>query len=82
MRSLIVFPRDAIGVYLDWRTQEIGIAAARSGDEALKRDYSSGDMYHALADMCGLTDDRDPLHWKKHQERDAAAAHETTTTRD
>ena len=28
MRSLMVFPPDKIGLYLDWRTQEVGIAAA------------------------------------------------------
>ena len=32
MRSFMVFPPDKIGVYLDWRTQEVGIAAALSGD--------------------------------------------------
>ena len=58
MRSLMVFPQDAIGMFLDFRTQEVGIAAALSGDEALKRDYSRGDIYHALALMCGLTTKR------------------------
>ena len=33
MRSFMVFPPDTIGVYLDWRSQEVGIAAALSGDE-------------------------------------------------
>jgi hypothetical protein len=66
MRSFMVFPEDKIGVYLDWRTQEVAIAAALSGDEALIRDYNRGDVYHALAKMCGLTDDPDPVHWKKH----------------
>ena len=28
MRSFMVFPPDTIGVYLDWRTQEVGVAAA------------------------------------------------------
>ena len=28
------------------------------------RDYAAGDVYHALALMCGLTDDPDPKHWK------------------
>jgi hypothetical protein len=64
MRSLIVFPRDEVGTYFDWRTQEIGIAAALSGDEVLRRDYEAGDIYHALALMCGLTADPDPFHWK------------------
>jgi hypothetical protein len=65
MRSLMVFPADTIAVYLDWRTQEVGIAAARSGDPNLMADYAAGDIYHALAHLCGLTDDPDPTHWKK-----------------
>ena len=35
MRSFMKFSPDKIGLYLDWRTQEVGIAAARSGDAAL-----------------------------------------------
>jgi DNA polymerase I len=65
LRGFIRFPADAIGGYLDWRTQEVGVAAAGSGDTALMRDYRSGDVYHALARMCGLTTDPDPLHWKR-----------------
>lgn len=65
LRSLIVFPQDKIGVYLDWRTQEVGVAAALSGDPALLHAYRSGDIYHALARICGLTADPDPAHWKK-----------------
>ena len=57
MRSFMRFPADKIGLYLDWRTQEVGVAAARSGDEALADAYLSGDVYHALALLCGLTDD-------------------------
>ena len=34
MRSFMKFPPDKIGLYLDWRTQEVGVAAARSGDAA------------------------------------------------
>jgi len=64
MRSFMVFPPDAIGVYLDWRTQEVGIAAALSGDPALMADYQSGDIYHALARLCGLTTDDDVKRWK------------------
>jgi DNA polymerase-1 len=64
MRSLIKFPRDAIGAYLDFRTQEMGIAAALSGDEQLHRDYLDGDIYHSLAKMCGLTTDPDRHRWK------------------
>jgi hypothetical protein len=65
MRSFMVFPPDTIGVYLDWRTQEVGIAAALSGDQRLIDAYQTGDVYHALALACGFTDDRDPQHWKK-----------------
>jgi DNA polymerase-1 len=64
MRGFITFPPDKIGVYLDWRTQEIGIAAALSHDPALMAAYSGGDVYYALAVMCGLTDDPDVKHWK------------------
>ena len=59
MRSFMKFPADKIGLYLDWRTQEVGIAAARSGDAQLAEDYLAGDIYHALAMMCGLTSETD-----------------------
>ena len=65
MRSFMVFPPDTIGVYLDWRTQEVGIAAALSGDQQLIDAYLAGDVYHALAVACGYTDDPDAQHWKK-----------------
>jgi hypothetical protein len=45
MRSFMVFPADSIGAYLDWRTQEVGVAAALSGDPALIEDYRAGDIY-------------------------------------
>jgi hypothetical protein len=64
MRSFMVFPPDTIAVYLDWRTQEVGIAAAHSNDQRLKNDYNTGDVYHALALRCGLTQDPDPTRWK------------------
>jgi hypothetical protein len=64
MRSFLVFPKDTIGVYLDWRTQEIGIAAALSGDEALMADYRDGDVYYGLAKLCGLTFGLDLKQWK------------------
>jgi DNA polymerase I len=66
VRGFIVFALDKIGVYLDWRSQEVGVAAVRSGDLALMTDYASGDIYHALARLCGLTADPDPVHWKAH----------------
>ena len=65
VRSFMLFSPDTIGAYLDWRTQEVGIAAAASDDAALKAAYRGGDVYHALARLCGLTDDPDPMRWKK-----------------
>jgi DNA polymerase family A len=64
VRSFMVFPEDKIGVYLDWRTQEVGVAAALSDDQALMDAYRNGDVYHALARVCGLTDDPDAKRWK------------------
>lgn len=68
MRSFMVFPEDAIGVYLDWRTQEVGVAAALANDHALMDAYRGGDVYYAFARSSGMTDDPDPKHWKKHSE--------------
>ena len=65
LRSFMVFSTDTIGVYLDWRTQEVGIAAALSGDQRLIDAYLAGDVYHSLAVACGFTNDPDPQHWKK-----------------
>jgi DNA polymerase-1 len=65
MRSFMVFPPGTIGFYLDWRSQEVGVAAALSDDQVLIDDYLSGDVYHALARLCGLTSDPDPLRWKR-----------------
>ena len=65
MRSFMEFPEDTIAIYADFRTQEIGVAAARSGDEQLIADYIAGDIYHALALMCGLTNDTNISRWKK-----------------
>jgi hypothetical protein len=68
MRSFMVFPADTIGVYLDWRTQEVGVAAALSEDQALIEAYCLGDVYHALASVCGFTNDPDPVHWKQNNQ--------------
>lgn len=65
MRSFMRFPPDRTGAYLDWRTQEVGVGAAASDDAALKADYAAGDVYHALARLCGLTTDPDPARWKR-----------------
>ncbi len=66
MRSLMVFDPDTLAVYLDWRTQEVGVAAALSGDPALIDAYRTGDVYYALARDSGLTAGPDREHWKKH----------------
>ena len=50
MRSFMVFPPDVIGVYLDWRTQEVGVLAEKSGDLRLMDDYRSGDVYHGFGE--------------------------------
>jgi hypothetical protein len=65
MRSFMVSPPGKISVYLDWRTQEVGVAAARSEDQALLDAYRGGDVYHSLAQVTGLTTDPDPKHWKQ-----------------
>jgi hypothetical protein len=65
VRSFIKYPEHSIGGYLDWRTQEVGIAAALSGDEALIAAYNAGDVYHSLARVSGYTTDTDWRAWKK-----------------
>lgn len=53
MRGLIQ-PRPGWGLaYLDWSQQEFGIAAALSGDAAMKAAYTSGDPYLAFAKQAG-----------------------------
>jgi DNA polymerase I len=64
MRSFMKFEPGAIAFYLDWRSQEVAIAAARFNDPVQRAEYESGHVYHALAHMCGLTDDPDPIRWK------------------
>ena len=63
MRSFMLFPPNKITAYLDWKAQEVAVAAANSGDLQLMHDYA-GDIYHALAVMCGLTKDTDIAHWR------------------
>jgi DNA polymerase-1 len=65
MRSFIIFPEGVTAAYLDWRTQEVGVAAAHSDDRALKAAYNTGDIYYAYARDLGLTSDPDIAHWKK-----------------
>jgi DNA polymerase I len=65
VRSFMACPPGSTMAYLDWRSQEVGVAAVLSGDDRLKFDYATGDVYHALARMCGLTNELDPRIWKK-----------------
>lgn len=39
--------------YIDWQQQELGIAAALSGDQAMMAAYQSGDPYLYLAQLAG-----------------------------
>jgi len=49
LRSLIKPPPGMAVAYLDYVSQEIAVAAALSGDEAMKEAYSTGDFYLAFA---------------------------------
>ncbi len=49
LRGLIKPPPGHAVAYIDWSQQEIGIAAALSGDQALQAAYRSGDCYLAFA---------------------------------
>ena len=62
VRGFILFPPGSNGAYIDWRTQEVGVAAYISDDKELQAAYLGGDVYHALALMCGLTTNSDPVH--------------------
>jgi hypothetical protein len=53
LRSLIQPPPGRAVAYCDWSAQELGIAAALSGDEAMQDAYRSGDPYLWLAKRCG-----------------------------
>jgi len=53
IRSLIKPPPGHAVAYVDWSTQEFGIAAALSGDERMMEAYQSGDPYLAFGKQCG-----------------------------
>jgi DNA polymerase I len=53
LRGLIKPPPGHVIAYIDWSQQEIGIAAALSGDEAMQEAYRSGDCYLAFAKQAG-----------------------------
>jgi hypothetical protein len=53
LRSLIQPPLDFGLAYIDWSQQEIGIAAALSGDAGLLAAYQSGDCYLQFGKQAG-----------------------------
>jgi hypothetical protein len=53
LRSLIKPDPGSALAYIDWSSQEFGIAAVLSGDERMMEAYASGDPYLAFAKQCG-----------------------------
>ncbi len=53
MRSVIAAPKGKVLAYVDYSSQEVGLAADLSGDEGLLDDYRSGDPYIAFAIRAG-----------------------------
>src|SRR5262249_18553263 len=53
LRSLIRPAPGRAGAYVDWSQQQLGIAAARSGDRWMQEAYVSGDFYLTFARMAG-----------------------------
>jgi DNA polymerase I-like protein with 3'-5' exonuclease and polymerase domains len=53
LRSLIRPAPGRAVAYVDWSQQELAIAAALSGDEAMQDAYCSGDFYLTFAKMAG-----------------------------
>lgn len=54
LRPLIKPPPGHAVVYLDWKQQEFGIAAALSGDAAMQNAYQSGDPYLTFGKQAGV----------------------------
>ena len=57
LRGLIKPPEGHSLAYIDWVQQEIGIAAALSGDSAMIEAYESGDVYTTFAKQAGAVPD-------------------------
>jgi len=53
LRGLIQPEPGCALAYLDWSSQEFGIAAALSGDPCMMEAYASGDPYLTFAKQCG-----------------------------
>jgi DNA polymerase I len=54
LRGLIKPPPGYAVAYIDWSSQEVGIAAALSGDEAKMEDFRTGDPYIAFGIRAGV----------------------------
>ncbi len=54
LRGLIKPPPGHAVAYIDWSSQEVGIAAALSGDENMMADFRSGDPYIAFGISAGI----------------------------
>ena len=54
LRGLIEPPPGHGVAYIDWSSQEVGIAAALSGDEAMMADFQTGDPYVAFGIRAGI----------------------------
>ena len=54
LRGLIKPPPGHAVAYIDWASQEVGIAAALSGDEAMMADFQTGDPYIAFGIRAGV----------------------------
>ena len=54
IRGLIKPPPGYGVAYIDWKSQEVAIAAALSGDEQMMADYLSGDPYLTFGVQAGL----------------------------
>jgi hypothetical protein len=51
----LIRPPEGYGIaYVDWRSQEIAIAAALFGDERMRQAYLTGDVYLGFAKQAGL----------------------------
>jgi len=69
LRGLIRPAEGMALAYIDWEQQEFGIAAALSGDPAMKEAYATGDPYLAFAKQAGAVPD-DATKKSHAQERD------------
>ena len=57
IRGMIKPPPGRFIAYIDWSQQELGIAAALSGDKKMMKAYQSGDPYLKFAQMAGAVPD-------------------------